>query len=185
MTVGESIKKYRKEQKLTQKELGSICGLSEAMIRQYELGIRNPKIETLEKIADALNVPIMKISKLNWDDYKKTSDFKRIERRGNAIEGIVSILSDLYGNAEEIWVNGKYGDSLYYLIGEEKEQFILYEGHIDILYDFIKASLPYIINEMKEIRPVSEIHEEILKELNDYELLPEELKEIVKKNDKE
>lgn len=54
MTVGEKIKKYRKEKGLTQKKLGELCGINEANIRKYELGKANPKIETIEKIANAL-----------------------------------------------------------------------------------------------------------------------------------
>lgn len=58
MTVGEKIRKYRKEAGMTQAELGKKAGLSEAMIRQYELGKRNPKFENLNKIAKALNITI-------------------------------------------------------------------------------------------------------------------------------
>lgn len=54
MEIGEQIKKFRKQRGLTQKQLGERCNLSEAMVRQYELGIRNPKYETLQKIATAL-----------------------------------------------------------------------------------------------------------------------------------
>ncbi|MEY8331255.1 helix-turn-helix transcriptional regulator [Lachnospiraceae bacterium 48-33] len=52
--IGEKIKKYRKEKGLTQKKLGELCGINEANIRKYELGKANPKIETIEKIANAL-----------------------------------------------------------------------------------------------------------------------------------
>ncbi len=52
--IGEKIKKYRKEKGLTQKKLGELCGINEANIRKYELGKANPKIETIEKIAKAL-----------------------------------------------------------------------------------------------------------------------------------
>jgi transcriptional regulator with XRE-family HTH domain len=54
--TGELIKVARKNKKLTQKQLGELCEMSEAMIRQYELGLRKPKIDNLIKIADALNV---------------------------------------------------------------------------------------------------------------------------------
>ena len=54
MAIGENIRKIRKEKKLTQKELGKLCGMSEAQIGQYENGLRNPKMETLKKIAKAL-----------------------------------------------------------------------------------------------------------------------------------
>ena len=61
MTVGENIRNIRKEKGLTQKKLAELCGINEVQIRQYELGKANPKIETISKIADALNVPIGKI----------------------------------------------------------------------------------------------------------------------------
>ena len=56
MTVGEQIRKARKAAKITQKELGKELGVSPQMIAQNENGDRNPKKETLEKIADALHV---------------------------------------------------------------------------------------------------------------------------------
>jgi len=58
MTTGENILSFRKEKKLTQKRLGELCNpkISESTIRKYELGILNPKIETVQKIAAALGV---------------------------------------------------------------------------------------------------------------------------------
>lgn len=58
MTIGENIRKYRKEKGLTQKSLGELCGVNEAQIRRYELGGKNsnPKRETLLKIAKALGI---------------------------------------------------------------------------------------------------------------------------------
>lgn len=58
MIVGDNLKRIRKEKGFTQKQLGNLCGMSEAMIRQYELGYRNPKFETLRKIANILDVPV-------------------------------------------------------------------------------------------------------------------------------
>lgn len=50
--------KTRKEKGLTQKQLGELCGINEVQIRRYELGGKNakPKLETIQKIAKALNV---------------------------------------------------------------------------------------------------------------------------------
>lgn len=66
MTIGERIKQARKEKKLTQKALGKACGIDEANIRKYELGKANPKMETVEKIAEALGVPT--VSLLGFED---------------------------------------------------------------------------------------------------------------------
>jgi Predicted transcriptional regulator with C-terminal CBS domains len=56
-TIGKNIRKLRKAKNITQKELGRLIGVSESQIGQYEKGYRNPKLETLKKIARALEVP--------------------------------------------------------------------------------------------------------------------------------
>lgn len=61
MTVGERIKKIRLEKCMTQKEVAEKCGINDANIRKYESGRQNPKIETVEKIAKALDVPITQL----------------------------------------------------------------------------------------------------------------------------
>nr|DAG15287.1 MAG TPA: hypothetical protein [Caudoviricetes sp.] len=56
-TIGAKIRELRKARGLTQKELGERAGIAEPTIRRYELGKLNPKFETVQKIAKALNVP--------------------------------------------------------------------------------------------------------------------------------
>lgn len=58
MSVAENIRKHRKAKGLTQKQLGELCNpkIGESTIRKYELGLLNPKIETLKKIASALQM---------------------------------------------------------------------------------------------------------------------------------
>lgn len=52
------IKYLRKEEKLTQEQLGKYIGFSANAIGQYETGIREPNFETLIKLADYFNVSI-------------------------------------------------------------------------------------------------------------------------------
>ena len=58
MNISEFIKNLRKQKGLTQKQLGELCNprIGESTIRKYELGILNPKKETLQKIGKALAV---------------------------------------------------------------------------------------------------------------------------------
>ncbi len=56
MTTGELIRKYRKLRGLTQAQLAAECGLTDAAIRNYELGNRTPSETHIEKIADALDM---------------------------------------------------------------------------------------------------------------------------------
>lgn len=60
-TTGELIKKARISKGYTQKELGEMIGVSQAMVAQYEANKREPKPQTIEKFADALQVPISDI----------------------------------------------------------------------------------------------------------------------------
>lgn len=56
MSIGNSIKKIRLEKNIKQNELAKKLNVSASMIAQYESGERNPKRETVEKIAAALEV---------------------------------------------------------------------------------------------------------------------------------
>ncbi len=67
MNIGEQIRKYRKEAGLSQKELGQKLGVSQQHIAQYESGKRIPKLETINKIAGALNMGIDNIIKQSQD----------------------------------------------------------------------------------------------------------------------
>ena len=58
MEIGDNIQKYRKLKGLTQKELAEKSGLATGTIQQYELKKRNPKFETLCKIANAMEIPV-------------------------------------------------------------------------------------------------------------------------------
>ena len=60
MTVGNRIKKARKDAGLTQKELGERLGLSFQAVAQWENDLRKPKMETVQRIADALEIDV------NW-----------------------------------------------------------------------------------------------------------------------
>lgn len=56
MDIGSKIKEIRIKKGITQKELAEKLGTSQQNLAQYECGKRNPKLETVKKIADALNV---------------------------------------------------------------------------------------------------------------------------------
>ena len=58
MTVGERIRKARKDAGLTQNQLAARLSISYVNISQLERGDRNPGVETLQRIADALDIPV-------------------------------------------------------------------------------------------------------------------------------
>ena len=130
MTIGENIKRIRKEKKLTQKKLGDLCGIDEANIRKYESGRQIPKLSTLGKIATALGVrekelmsgkeadanPIISEftllvikEKLKRQLYGYTADEKRqiAERIDNDIEKIYDIEDE---NERTVYANRAVSD---------------------------------------------------------------------------
>lgn len=68
MPTGTKIKEIRKQKGLTQKQLGDLCGIADSNIRKYENGKQNPKIETLQKIATALECDLSDL--MDSDEYK-------------------------------------------------------------------------------------------------------------------
>lgn len=52
------LKEIRLEKGLTQKQLAQSLEVSPQMVLSWEKGLRNPKESTLEKIANALDVPV-------------------------------------------------------------------------------------------------------------------------------
>ena len=75
MNIGENIRKFRKVKGLTQSELGELIGktgvsimryekeervpsFTQSTITQYETGVREPQLSTIEAIALALDVTV-------------------------------------------------------------------------------------------------------------------------------
>ncbi|GIP10457.1 hypothetical protein J1TS5_26270 [Paenibacillus macerans] len=65
MSLGENIKKFRKENKLTQEGLAKLANLSRSYIADVEKDRYSPSLETLKTIANALGI---KVSQLIGED---------------------------------------------------------------------------------------------------------------------
>ena len=90
MTTGQRIQHARKQAKLTQAELGARLGVSGSMIGQYENGFRNPKIETLERISDALGVPLVDLMDISPEEKEEMEDIaERAARDGRVTKEAV------------------------------------------------------------------------------------------------
>ena len=61
MIISERIKELRKSKSLTQDELAAKSNLSKNAIWNYENNKRQPNIETLKKIANALDIPVSEL----------------------------------------------------------------------------------------------------------------------------
>lgn len=85
MTLGESLKRFRKERGLTQKQVSDAVGINLRLYQGYESGQTNPATSTVINIADAFNVPL---------DYL-------VGRDGEARNNSESYLLNTYRNLDE------------------------------------------------------------------------------------
>ena len=77
MSIGDNIRTVRKLQGLTQKELARRLGISPVGVAQWENGLRNPKHETIKRIASALDAKYGDLGKLaNMTDELYLSSLK-------------------------------------------------------------------------------------------------------------
>ena len=60
--LARTIKKYRKARKLTMEQLSEKSGINLSTLKKYETDNRNPKLEQLSKIAEALEVSVFEFS---------------------------------------------------------------------------------------------------------------------------
>ena len=74
MSTGKQIRKYRKLRKFTQKSLGEAVGMTESAIRNYELDLRTPNPELMDKIAKTLDIPVE-----DMQDYEIASSREALE----------------------------------------------------------------------------------------------------------
>lgn len=68
MSIAENLKKLRKQNHITQKQLAEMSGLAVITIQQYEAGKFNPKPDAVMKLCVGLNC---KITDIIDDETKK------------------------------------------------------------------------------------------------------------------
>ncbi len=86
MDTGELIKDIRVRSGMTQAELAERLGVTPQAISQYERGVKKPKIETVSRIARALDVPATVL----FPDSDPSFDV--IIREGNALESLAMVV---------------------------------------------------------------------------------------------
>ncbi|MGN1097872.1 MAG: helix-turn-helix domain-containing protein [Clostridia bacterium] len=58
MTVGERITMLREQRGITVNKLANMAGISQAHLRDVEMGVKNPTVETLSYFCDALGISL-------------------------------------------------------------------------------------------------------------------------------
>lgn len=87
--LGEKIKKYREEKKMTQVEVAEVLGVKPATISKYEAGTLEPNIESLKRLAELFEVSVDELLKEDEFDVSKINvlevlrEQKEMKLKGN------------------------------------------------------------------------------------------------------
>ena len=96
--LGEKIKKYREEKKMTQVEVAEVLGVKPATISKYEAGALEPNIESLKKLAELFEISVDELLKENKFDISKINILEVLrEQKSMKLKG------NLYHNTQIIF----------------------------------------------------------------------------------
>lgn len=127
MSVGDNIRRFRKEKGWTQAELAELLHVSQQMIGQFENSKKPPKLDTVEKIASALGVTAFDLMGIEYFDLKNPDagrqyaeydgfqkylqsmgfSIKEIPDEGNIEEGVLSCSYAISGNGLDLLLSNE------------------------------------------------------------------------------
>ncbi len=96
--LGEKIKKYREEKKMTQAEVAEVLGVKPATISKYEAGTLEPNIESLKKLAELFEVSVDELLKEDEFDVFKINVLKVLREQKE-----MKLKGNLYHNTQIIF----------------------------------------------------------------------------------
>lgn len=99
MTTGQLIKKARNAAGMTQSQLAEKLKIPYQSISQWERDARNPRYETLEKIADALGTSVEDMIRDPIKGLELPSDFPRLEATAEALQNWLEQIDSELKNA--------------------------------------------------------------------------------------
>ena len=96
--LGEKIKKYREEKKITQVEVAEVLGVKPATVSKYEAGTLEPNIESLKKLAELFEISVDELLREDEFDVSKINILEVLrEQKSMKLKG------NLYHNTQIIF----------------------------------------------------------------------------------
>jgi len=93
--LGEKIKKYRENQRMTQAEVAEALGIKSATVSKYESGTLEPNIESLKRLAELFEVSIDELLKEDKFDVSQINILEVLREQKN-----MKLKGNLYHNTQ-------------------------------------------------------------------------------------
>ena len=127
-SVGQRIKRLRKERKWTQEMLGAKLGVKKAAVQKYESGrVVNLKQDTIKKLTDIFEVPASTfLSCEEWDKYaeeinlaEKVKTIELLQKHfGEGAVALIHIYCELSESGQDKLIH--YAENMYKVYGKSK-----------------------------------------------------------------
>ena len=138
---GETLKKFKEAQKLTFVEFSEELGIAKSALRGYMLQERNPRLDTLELIAEKLKISLPELL-----GYENPARKPKIHPMVEAIyEQILQLSDSLY--AQEVYLKGGK-EYLPYALPEILSTSFLTEGNSEAMFLYIPYEETYYTSEL-------------------------------------
>ena len=96
MTIGEIIKKYRKNNNLTQSQLGKMINKTQRTIQGYEKGETIPSEKVIKQLSEALEIDLNYLLQNNNDSDNLLENMLQINEKLNNIAETDKFISDSF-----------------------------------------------------------------------------------------
>ena len=165
--LGEKIKKYREEKKMTQVEVAEVLGVKPATISKYEAGTLEPNIESLKKLAELFGISVDELLKEDEFDVSKINvlevlrEQKEMKLKGNLYHNTQIIFAY---NTNHIEGSKLTEDQTRYIY--ETNTLLTEKGSITNLDDIIETANHFkLVDYMLDVAD-EELTEEMIKEFH-------------------
>lgn len=101
MKIGATLKKLRKDSKLTQKALADKCNMSRGYLADLEADRYNPSIDTLKTIASALGVSVNEFFDEEEEDHSSEENIKLNKKDEKDIKKALNETLDQLENSQD------------------------------------------------------------------------------------
>lgn len=154
----ENIKAIREENNISTKELAEVLHHPEKIYIDCENGKFKFTPDDVSKLSRYFKIPYEDLYGATFYrrrtfpvEFKYPEKFAKKNTTQNSITYFLKILEFMYGKLEcKTTTLSNNNSTNYYLVGENENQFVLYEEDIYALYKSICAFLPIIIERMKQ-----------------------------------
>jgi len=147
-SFGERLRKARKLKNIKQIDLATTLEVTKSTISNWERNSNKPNINQLLKICELLEVPADYLLGYGDESIEQAkAEYKGFKLWDSSYNGVISILAEIYGGAEE----KQFGDNqfLYMYFGRDKNGFSLCSDDILDLHEIIKKVIPPIVERIK------------------------------------